>query len=52
VHAALMYYHDNRAVIEQQNQRSLELVKQLKCRYPSKLSYPTNKDDRDDSVSS
>ncbi len=37
VHAALMYYHDNRELLEKQDRQAQKLVDELKERYPSKL---------------
>ena len=52
VHAALMYYHDNREFLEQQNRRAEELVDQLREKHPSKVKLSLGKDASDDSVSS
>ena len=52
VHAALMYYHDNRELLEQQNRRAEELVNQLREKHPSKVKLRLGKDASDDSVSS
>ena len=52
VHAALMYYHDNRELLEQQNRRAEELVDQLREKHPSKVKLSLGKDASDDSVSS
>ena len=52
VHAALTYYHDNRELLEHQNQRAQELVDDLRDRHPSKIKSGRHMDARDDSVSS
>jgi uncharacterized protein (DUF433 family) len=52
VHAALTYYHDNRELLEQQNQQAEELVDRLRDRYPSKINSGLGKDAGDDSVPS
>jgi uncharacterized protein (DUF433 family) len=52
VHAALMYYHDNRELLERQDRQARELVEQLASRYPSKLDPRFGKDGSDDPVSS
>ncbi|MCH5374695.1 MAG: DUF433 domain-containing protein [Planctomycetes bacterium] len=52
VHAALTYYHDNREALGRQNQRSQELVDQLRTRYPSKVQSGSDRDAGGDSVSS
>jgi hypothetical protein len=52
VHAALMYYHDNRELLERQDRQARELVDQLTSRYPSKLDPRSGKDGSDDPLSS
>jgi len=52
VHAALMYYHDNRTLLEQQDRQARERVDQLISRYPSKVTFCHGKDGSDDPVSS
>lgn len=37
IHAALSYYHDHQAEIDEQMRRGDELVEQLRAAYPSKL---------------
>ncbi len=37
VHAALMYYHDNRELLERQDRQARKLVDELRERYPSKI---------------
>ena len=52
VHAALMYYHDNREILETQDRHSQEQVDELAARYPSKIKPDFGKHASDDSISS
>ncbi len=52
VHAALMYYHDNREFLEEQDQQAKNLVDELRGRYPSKVKPGLGTDASDDSISS
>lgn len=52
IHAALMYYHDNRELLEQQDRQTRALVDQLKGRYASKVKPGPGRAASDDSISS
>jgi len=51
VHAALVYYYDNRELLEKQNRRAQSLVDDLRDRYPSKVRTASGEEVAGDSVS-
>jgi uncharacterized protein (DUF433 family) len=51
VHAALMFYHDNRELLERQDRESQRHLDELRTRYPSKVT-AKSKRASDDSIPS
>ena len=52
VHAALVYYHDHRVILEERDRQAQQFVEELEGKYVSKLNGRLGKGASDDSISS